>query len=277
MKLFLDNADNGRNAANDELIAALWHRARQIQALADLRARRGSAREDDGGRSGEQVPVSPTDGADLKELAGWMRRAQACGIRFWQPHSDAAWWGERHSTQWRDVVFFHPSGLSNAGGGLRGLSGGAVMITWDLSTREWHAIDHQAEHPDGVFRTACGQLLSSKTTTLHERFRGTVCEECARQQMAAALRTVSSTNAGRPPVELPHVPPGGRPAPQSPLRSSVTALIRAVANRAVTSLPIPDRGPRSARRRQVRLKSRLAAGLRSSPRASRGWPARLPR
>ena len=35
MRLFLDNADNGRNAANDELVAALRQRARQIQALAD--------------------------------------------------------------------------------------------------------------------------------------------------------------------------------------------------------------------------------------------------
>lgn len=34
MKLFLDNADHGRNAANDELIAALRQRAREIQALA---------------------------------------------------------------------------------------------------------------------------------------------------------------------------------------------------------------------------------------------------
>lgn len=37
MKLFLVNADNGRNAANDELVAALRQRARQIQALADPR------------------------------------------------------------------------------------------------------------------------------------------------------------------------------------------------------------------------------------------------
>ena len=36
MKLFMDNADNGRNAANDELIDALRQRAREIQALADL-------------------------------------------------------------------------------------------------------------------------------------------------------------------------------------------------------------------------------------------------
>ena len=35
MKLFLDNADNGRNAANDELVAALRQRAREVQALAD--------------------------------------------------------------------------------------------------------------------------------------------------------------------------------------------------------------------------------------------------
>lgn len=34
-KLFMDNADHDRNAANDELIAALLERARQIQALAD--------------------------------------------------------------------------------------------------------------------------------------------------------------------------------------------------------------------------------------------------
>ena len=35
MRLFLDNADNGRNAANDEFIAALRQRAREIGALAD--------------------------------------------------------------------------------------------------------------------------------------------------------------------------------------------------------------------------------------------------
>ena len=37
VKLFLDNADNGRNAANDEFIAALRQRAREIRALADSR------------------------------------------------------------------------------------------------------------------------------------------------------------------------------------------------------------------------------------------------
>lgn len=37
MRLFLDNADNGRNAANDEFIAALRQRAREIRALADPR------------------------------------------------------------------------------------------------------------------------------------------------------------------------------------------------------------------------------------------------
>jgi hypothetical protein len=35
LRLFLDNADNGRNAANDEFIAALRQRAREIRALAD--------------------------------------------------------------------------------------------------------------------------------------------------------------------------------------------------------------------------------------------------
>lgn len=35
-RLFLDNADHGRNAANDELIAALRQRAREIQALTDV-------------------------------------------------------------------------------------------------------------------------------------------------------------------------------------------------------------------------------------------------
>ena len=34
MKLFLDNADDGCNAANDELVAALRQRAREVQALA---------------------------------------------------------------------------------------------------------------------------------------------------------------------------------------------------------------------------------------------------
>ena len=36
-KLFLANADRGANAANDELVAALRQRAREIQALADRR------------------------------------------------------------------------------------------------------------------------------------------------------------------------------------------------------------------------------------------------
>jgi hypothetical protein len=34
-KLFMDNADRGANAENDELVAALRQRARAIQALAD--------------------------------------------------------------------------------------------------------------------------------------------------------------------------------------------------------------------------------------------------
>ena len=34
-KLFLDNADRGANATNDELVAALRQRARVIQALAN--------------------------------------------------------------------------------------------------------------------------------------------------------------------------------------------------------------------------------------------------
>ena len=34
-KLFLDNADRGANAANDELVAALRQRTQAIQALAD--------------------------------------------------------------------------------------------------------------------------------------------------------------------------------------------------------------------------------------------------
>lgn len=45
VKLFLENADHGRNAANDELIAALRQRAREIQALADL-AGTGTAQDD---------------------------------------------------------------------------------------------------------------------------------------------------------------------------------------------------------------------------------------
>jgi hypothetical protein len=36
-KLFLANADQGANAANDELVAALRQRARAIQALAERR------------------------------------------------------------------------------------------------------------------------------------------------------------------------------------------------------------------------------------------------
>jgi hypothetical protein len=36
-KLFMDNADNGRDAANDELVEALRKRARAIQRLADDR------------------------------------------------------------------------------------------------------------------------------------------------------------------------------------------------------------------------------------------------
>ena len=36
-RLFLDNADHGRHAANDELVAGLRERARAIQALAGPR------------------------------------------------------------------------------------------------------------------------------------------------------------------------------------------------------------------------------------------------
>lgn len=46
LKLFLDNADRNANHANDELIAALLQRAREIQALADLPGA-GTAQEDD--------------------------------------------------------------------------------------------------------------------------------------------------------------------------------------------------------------------------------------
>ncbi|MGH3869549.1 MAG: hypothetical protein ACRDQ4_26285 [Pseudonocardiaceae bacterium] len=35
VKLFLDNADNGRNAANDALVVELLRRRRASQALAD--------------------------------------------------------------------------------------------------------------------------------------------------------------------------------------------------------------------------------------------------
>lgn len=45
MMLFLDNADQGRNAANDEFIAALGQRAREIQASADLGGT-GTAQDD---------------------------------------------------------------------------------------------------------------------------------------------------------------------------------------------------------------------------------------
>jgi hypothetical protein len=37
-KLFIDNADHGRNTDNDGLVAALRQRARDIQALADRRS-----------------------------------------------------------------------------------------------------------------------------------------------------------------------------------------------------------------------------------------------
>lgn len=44
MGLFLDNADHGRNAANDELIAALRRRAREIHRPADEQAPREQVR-----------------------------------------------------------------------------------------------------------------------------------------------------------------------------------------------------------------------------------------
>lgn len=89
MKLFLDNADHDRNATHDEVVGALRQRAREIQALAD------------------------------PELAAAMRRAQACGFRFWQPYSGTAWWGERERARWRDVVFLDPCGPCNACRGRR--------------------------------------------------------------------------------------------------------------------------------------------------------------
>jgi hypothetical protein len=47
-------------------------------------------------------------------LTAAMRQAQACGFHFTRPNPGAAWWGQRQSVRWRDVVFLDPSGPCNA-------------------------------------------------------------------------------------------------------------------------------------------------------------------
>jgi hypothetical protein len=83
-KLFMDNADRGANHDNDELVAALRQRAREIQALADLTRCGGSAREDEGLTG---IP----GGGDDPELTAAIRQAQACGFHFTRPSPGAAW------------------------------------------------------------------------------------------------------------------------------------------------------------------------------------------
>lgn len=108
---------------------------------------------------------------------------------------------------------------------------GGVM-RWGLVAldRRWHAVDPTAEH-FGVFRAACGRLLSMETT-LWEMFFGPWCEECALQQLAAvpppefgpaclragagdplANLTFPPRNPGRPPDESAPRFTGGRPVP----------------------------------------------------------------
>ena len=68
MRLFLDNAVNGRNTANDEFIAALRQRAREIRALAD---RRGDAVPNaEIERGSRRLTASPSPSADRRGGAG---------------------------------------------------------------------------------------------------------------------------------------------------------------------------------------------------------------
>jgi hypothetical protein len=53
-------------------------------------------------------------GENPPELTAAMRLAEARGFRFMQVTPGAAWWGERETAQWSDVVFLNPSGLCNA-------------------------------------------------------------------------------------------------------------------------------------------------------------------
>lgn len=89
--LFLDNADRGAHHANDELIAALLQRAREIQALADHPDTRTTG-EDDVLTGGSWATVRPAAGDD-PELVAAIRRAEACGFVFVLPRPGAAWWG----------------------------------------------------------------------------------------------------------------------------------------------------------------------------------------
>lgn len=132
--LFLDNADRGANHANDELVAALLQRAREIQALADHPDTR-TAGEDDVLTGGNWATVRPAAGDD-PELVAAIRRAEACGFQFILPRPGAAWWGERATARWRDIVYLDPTGPCNAARSGRGPDGpqGTDQVTSDALT-----------------------------------------------------------------------------------------------------------------------------------------------
>ncbi len=64
-RLFLDNADHSRNAANDELIAALRQRARQIRSLADLAPPAGQSTSPKQGRDPTVITTVSIPAAEL--------------------------------------------------------------------------------------------------------------------------------------------------------------------------------------------------------------------
>jgi hypothetical protein len=52
---------------------------------------------------------------------------------------------------------------------------------WGLSSLDWHAhaIDEDADHPDGVYLARCGQRLF-RGTSLHDEPPGWICLSCLR-------------------------------------------------------------------------------------------------
>ncbi|MGH3830082.1 MAG: hypothetical protein ACRDRS_06450 [Pseudonocardiaceae bacterium] len=59
--------------------------------------------------------------------------------------------------------------------------GDADAPRWGVSSLDWqsHAIDENAEHPDEVYMTRCGQRLVSGTT-LYKEAPGWMCVPCLR-------------------------------------------------------------------------------------------------
>jgi hypothetical protein len=73
-----------------------------------------------GSGRGVKVPGMSTD--DERKLTAAMRLAETCGFRFMQVTPGAAWWGERDTAQWNDIVFLGGiSGNCNAARSRQGL------------------------------------------------------------------------------------------------------------------------------------------------------------